>query len=381
MLRSMIAFIAMCVMFGCTADVRPSRAPQVVDSAGVTVITHPGRDLDPLTVSPTADLVAGDDPGAELYRVRGGILLPGGRVAIANGGSNQVLVFTGSGDLAKRVGRAGRGPREFSGIMWLQAREAGGFVVYDAVNRRISRFDEEGEFLGGRPIAFPSQPDVSARTMVAPGFAIGVTRNGGVLMIPWAVAALDGVTGPLPVTAVLRRTAPDGGESTVVDSVVVRTWYEAPQPTGPPIDHILEAPALVFSANRRWIAYSEARRHRVTVLEDGVRPYVVVERRPRLVFRPDTLPSGVSHAADSLPAYRALQVDAEGRVWLKSAAEPAEGYAEWRVITDGGMQIQSVVLPASSTVLDASGDRVLLLERDELDVETVALRQVQGLTF
>jgi hypothetical protein len=82
----------------------------------------------------------------------------------------------------------------------------------------------------------------------------------------------------------------------------------------------------------------------------------------------------VSVAADSLPAYRALSVDSDGRVWLKPADAGEAELVEWRVISADGRSIYSVILPATALVLDALGSRILLLERDEFGVETVVVR-------
>ncbi len=43
------------------------------------------------------------------------------------------------------------------------------------------------------------------------------------------------------------------------------------------------------------------------------------------------------------------------------------------------MKIEALLLPETSRILDAAGDRLLILERNELDVETVVLRRLEGL--
>ena len=215
----------------------------------------------------------------------------------------------------------------------------------------------------------------SDRMMVGRGFPIGVAEDHSVLAIPQAAAVFDGVEGPLPLVGELRNYTPDLSEYDVVDSIRLRTWYEKEQEEGPPIAQVLESPVLVFAANRSWIAYSEAVAHRVTVLENGRVSYVIVEERTRAAFTPDSVPMFYV-AGDSLPAYRALQVDSEGRVWVASPATGEPAVSQWRVFSQEGLTVEVIELPVTSTVLDAEGYRLLLLERDSLDVETVVVRRL-----
>jgi hypothetical protein len=175
----------------------------------------------------------------------------------------------------------------------------------------------------------------------------------------------------------LRLYGPDLAEFTMVDTVQLRTWWEEAQPEGPPIGQILEAPSFVFSGNGTRIAYSDATSHRVEVLENGVLSLIIVEDRSRIPFEPDSIPDYMSGAADSLPAYRSLVVDSDRRIWLESSEHSGgEDGTVWRLVSADGSSIQRITIPATGMVLDARGDRVLLLERDNLDVENAVVRQL-----
>ena len=51
---------------------------------------------------------------------------------IANAGSDEMLFFAADGTLVRRVGGEGEGPEEFQNILWVQADDSGGVIVYDA---------------------------------------------------------------------------------------------------------------------------------------------------------------------------------------------------------------------------------------------------------
>lgn len=363
---------------GCRDASVTSQAPLVTDSAGIQVVHYDLPPVHRLLVSEEPEVVVGAsaDGSDALYRVRGGVILPNGDIAIANAGSLEILYFSSEGTPIRRVGREGEGPEEFSGILWMQHDGAGRLAVYDVGNMRVARLDAEGRFVSTQSVRIDAEAASSDRMLVGRGFPIGVTEAGRVLSIPWAVAVFDGVEGPLPLVGELRSYAPDLSGFDVVDSVRLRTWYEKEQEEGPPVAQVLESPILVSSANGRWIAYSEASSHNVVVLEDGHIAFVISERRAREPFSPDSVPWHLAGAADSLPAYRAIQVDSDGRIWVQSPAPQGAMTAEWRVFADNGMVGHTLSLPASTSVLDAVGERVLLLERDTLDVETVAVRQL-----
>jgi hypothetical protein len=361
-------------------DAHTSAPPLVVDSAGISVVRHVDEPTERLALSSDPDVVLGARPDGSdaLYRVRGGILRPGGGVVVANQGSSELLYLASDGSLIRRVGGEGQGPSEFANIFWLQPEDEGTLAVSDAGNFRIVRFDGEGRLLSTQSVSVEPEGESGgeADVMRGPGFPIGTAREGRVIVVPWASAVLDGADGPLPLRGELRNYSADLSEYEPLDSVRLRTWYETDRVEGPPVGQILESPVFLFSGSGAWIAYSEAITHRITVLRDGVVSHVVEEDRARQPFAPDSVPEHVAAVADSLPAYRELAVDSDGRVWVKAPTENEAPQSRWRIFSDGGMTVRALELPASSSVLDAVGDRLLLLERDSLDVETVAIRRI-----
>ena len=98
------------------------------DSAG-TLIVEASRpvwgDADParwtLDPDPAVDLtLSGTGPDHEFYRVRGMVLLSDGSVAVADGGSNEVRLYSDDGGFRGSAGGEGEGPGEFDRIWGLK---------------------------------------------------------------------------------------------------------------------------------------------------------------------------------------------------------------------------------------------------------------------
>ena len=75
---------------------------------------------------------------------------------------------------------------------------------------------------------------------------------------------------------------------------------------------------------------------------------------------------------DRFPAYEALLPLPDGSVWITTFAWRSPDQ-ELHLLDPDGAWIRRVTMPTGSTVLDAGPDWVLLGERGELDVPTVAL--------
>ncbi|MEQ9400224.1 MAG: hypothetical protein RJQ04_13765 [Longimicrobiales bacterium] len=368
------ALLAGLVLGGCGSPDPVGSRPTVTDSAGITTVTHHSIDdsLDPADAERTV-LGAGTAAAEAFYRVRAGVLLGDSGAVVANAGTGELLFFGADGALRTSFGREGQGPEEFSNLFQLQGMPDGSVVASDPGNRRLSWIDAGGRLLVSRTITFEPEDVDLTRAIVGPGYTFGVTTAGDVVTVPWARATYSGSEGALPLKGELRRYVPDLSDHVVLDSVLLRTWFEQPRSNGPPIGNVLGSPVLVHSANREWIAYSEGTHHRIDVLEEGARAYVIEESRGRTPFEPDSVPAGYHHAVDSLPSYSDLIVDSDGRIWVRGGTPDASPTAEWRVFSERGSRAQRVTLPASSRVLDASAGDLLVLERSDLDVERVVL--------
>lgn len=125
------------------------QAQVLADSAGVRRVSYP-RTAQPrstwhLSDQPLLDIVSGEDAASEFSAVRGVVRLSGGRVAAANGGSNEIRVFASDGAFVRSFGRAGGGPGEFQRITRL-LRTGDTLVGVDG-DSRAQVFDPNGRLL------------------------------------------------------------------------------------------------------------------------------------------------------------------------------------------------------------------------------------------
>lgn len=137
-------------LIACDAAAPPDRGYSATDSAGVWVATNehpvwaPGEGW---TVDPEPVLSIGRVDGSEPYlldRVMGAVLLPDGRVAVADMGSGQLRFYDDHGRHTTSAGGIGDGPEEFRQVMGLYLTPGDRLAVDDRLER-VHHFD-----LGGR---------------------------------------------------------------------------------------------------------------------------------------------------------------------------------------------------------------------------------------
>lgn len=91
-------------------------------------------------------VVAGDDVD-QLHDVGGSALLPGGRIAVVNGGSGQVRLYDREGQFLRQFGARGEGPGEF--LLATRIMASGDTLrIWDQRLRRFTWFDTLGSLLG-----------------------------------------------------------------------------------------------------------------------------------------------------------------------------------------------------------------------------------------
>ena len=317
------------------------------------------------------------DDGITLYQVRGGILAADDLIIVANGGSHEILYMDGHGEIVRRVGRRGDGPGEFRSVDWLQARGDGGIHVGDARTHRVSAFTAAGELMWTRSHDPPPEPPGDPNALMARGIVLHATDHGEMLAFPLAVGVLDGEPGPLPLVGELRLFTADQASYSDLGRITVITWYEDPTAGSIPLGNMLGGTRLEYSGHSGRMAYTEGTSFRIDVLDGGARTMRILEARARVSFEPDSVPEGVVHVADSIPAYQGVKVDSEHRIWARAAVDRARTATEWRVFGADGRSVGALVIPERAEVLDATRDRLLLLTRDELDVESIELWELR----
>jgi len=86
--------------------------------------------------------VDGDSSGI-LFQVQDAVRLSDGRILVANGGTNELRFFTGSGRHLATIGGTGSGPGEFRWLtgVWVSADS---MFAFDNALARVSVFTDQG---------------------------------------------------------------------------------------------------------------------------------------------------------------------------------------------------------------------------------------------
>lgn len=138
----LLALLAACA----TPDAQGPPAT-VTDSAGVAVVVNrPTPASAPVLrlADEPARVLGGADSDVNLFRVAGVHPLDGGRTAVINGSSQEILVFDDAGTLVRRVGGAGDGPGEFRRLSAVVVMPDGRLGGFDARGRRVTVFEDDG---------------------------------------------------------------------------------------------------------------------------------------------------------------------------------------------------------------------------------------------
>ena len=402
-----LALVAAAFASACSAADDAPDAPraEVRDSAGVQVVTITG-DPDALPVwrldsVPSWEISGDAEPF--LGTVGEVATLSGGRLAVMDDQTEELRIFApdGTGEL---LGGAGDGPGEFRYVRALTALEGDTLVAFDSRAGRFTIFGPDGALLRVIPVA---RSGAALGTAALEGWAFDTDRL--VLHRMSAYDTLDATPRPRRDQRDVVLTLLDGsGTPTDVQlrftggySVDLETGdARAPFANRPSVD--ARGDALVHTSGVDWeltlsgpdltprrIVRWEGRRAPLTpeavaevraVLEDefaearSARPDLIDPLLEGL-FSPRTLP-------DSLPALGRVVWATSGELWVsafRSTAFLRDGEDEWVVLSGGGEPLARVTLPDRARLVAAGDREVVLVVRDDLDVEHVRVHRITGL--
>jgi len=397
-------FVALALLFGASTACQGPDDPDHPSRTGraEALFYDPGR-VQKTTADPL--LVIGADPELPLDRVEGAIL-HGDRVAVANAGSNEVLVFDAQGELIAREGRTGDGPGDYRYLAGIHRHDRG-LIAWDAFHYRVSLLDSEGVFLqsirvpqvGGAARAVGAFGDNVLVTSAEPGFpgegvvdpvrvrppveyAIVRLTDGALIQsgsLPgqelWAQRKGTGSThGGLPVIFgrdAVAAVTPSRAYLATTDSLVLtavgstgdRAVFRLPQP------RTAATPAWTTLVRDSTRAHIEAMQPGRIVLDDG-RNLMGMLGDSRLE-QVEELP-----VRASLPSFSDIKGGADGRLWIREYPTPEQSEVTWVALDDQGSPAQWVVVPVSLDVVDLSEDRILVLARGDYEED---LLEVYGI--
>jgi len=381
------------VLGGC-ARTEAIPASTVRDSAGVRIVESLRPRLDAgrgwrVTGEPLFTI--GVTEGASGYQfsdVVGALRLASGLVVVADGGTQEIRVFTVDGLLAWTVGGRGEGPGEFSGLSGIGRGPSGTLWAYDFALRRISWLKrDEGPLrsvaLGPEPPvlspvgALPDGSFVLRQLWGAEGVA-SATRT-GLRRDPIAYVRFDTSGALLDTVAVVPGRevviSLEGGRAVMSTPPFGRTSVGAIRS-----GHVLIGSQIRFELEERMPDGTLARIMRLPdrdlrVTEEDIHHY---EARRRASAPPGGQAAVERELADLRvpelrPAFSELLVDAAGNVWMGRWEAEGSPATAWTVLDPDGIWLVEVSTPPGLQLRDIGEDRIVGVSRDELDVEHVVV--------
>lgn len=354
------------------------------DSAGVAIAVNVGFEpptwvLDERPMVVIGDEAAGDDP---LFRVSEARLGADGSVVVGHGGGREVRAYAPDGRPMWTAGRDGEGPGEFRNISRLTLLAADSVAVVDAVSRRLTLLDPTGTFVSATTLTY-TQPEPPGNAIWIPTMgALGATADHRVFAILRMTALLEGAPGLRPLRGALAVFDASGAVGDSLRAITVSRMWEDPDGPFPALSNEFSVLLRPFVANDvLYTTTSEA--WQVDVFDtSGRQVRSIREVRPRLALTPamiDALPKPppgmevARHYPDSIPAIGRVVADREGRVWAVARRPTAGDTTSARVYDAQGGLVGVVPLPGGFDLMDVRGDRLVGVQKDSMDVETVAV--------
>jgi hypothetical protein len=383
----------------------------VTDSAGMRIVRsarprHEGNLRWRLSDDWIVEIGAADDSVHALFDVAGSVLLMDGRIVVAQRTPPMIRWFSGEGEYLTGTGRAGRGPGEYGGegariarLWWLPGDSV---ATWEHADRRMQLYGPGGEFVRSVVLELPpempalSYPQVAGRsgrgfvlflrTPPRPGVVGEVRRDSMPYLHYDSTGGFDRVLATLPGFVAFTTDAQSRGAGNFPAAVPL------PFAPGPVSD--VGTDGFHYGSGESF----EIRRYDTTGNPDmlirrahDVRDLdnvaITLYKGERLsLLRPGAQTAPLRQALDNvpyperLPAVQRLFIDRDRMVWVQEYTHPADAETRWSVFDPTGVWITDVMVPNGVEILDVSGNHVLVLVRDESDIEIVRLHTLVGRT-
>ncbi len=372
----------------CAGESDSVRAPG--DDAGIVENAPiPEGSRVPWTIGTAPELSIGlgeAEDAYHLFNVRDAVVLEGGRIAIANGGTGEIRTFGPDGAHVVSLGGAGEGPGEFRRLESIAPWAGDSILGWDGRQQRISVFAASGghgrtfrvqqfndsfgpEFLGVTldgsffvRAGFPQRGDEPFRGMFRPDQMYALLNAEGELAVDLGVH--PGAEGFLSAGGGLESfyghphakstLAAVWGERVLISpndsfelkaftldgqpSMVARLDYQKDPPTREDMQHWFED----FTANDTPLDRAAFRR--------------TFDEFPLL---------------ESFPTFAAIVVDELEYVWVREFNMPGDERVSWVVFDPNGVALGRIETPQGLEVYRIGADYILGNARDEFDVEEV----------
>lgn len=364
----------------------------VRDSAGIRITTAEAPAATaPVEIRTTPRLVIGgaDDGPGFLWEVAGALLEENARIFVALAGDGQVRVYNEAGRQVAMYGRRGGGPDEFAEYSGLRMYRLGDseIAVEDRFNRRMHVLDDAGKHIRDLEIKpLPGLNGAAVRGRFADGHWLAVAPLSSAraqagqeakyklsyqrVAADWSEAMelvrlesqprigveVDGLARGFPVPFTVDDIAIPAGS----DLLIVRGGEPEIMRMGGDgrVRSIHRWQPERRSVRRVWERYRREELDRAEPDRRAILNRFLNSRLP--------LPSDLPHIAR-------IHVDPSGMIWAERFRLAWETAPVFDILTPDGAWLTTIELPAGREVLDVGTDYVLVLNRNELDVESIEL--------
>jgi hypothetical protein len=303
----------------------------------------------------------GPDGNPTFLFAAGATRLSNGMVAVADPYDVSIRFFNPSGELARKVGRLGQGPGEFTSVWWLKQCGQDTVFVWDNIQGQMTLIDREGHVV--REI---SQPEMSLQ--------LACSRTG----------AISGISLPRVITGLPNAETPHyKGELWITDTPGEKHLVGVvPSGENRPMGLMSR---LALSADRLYLGTGVSDSIQVYTLDGkpaGTLSLRVPRRRPtarnyeRAIDEQVANLPGLGQQREEgkrmlleipmpkyLPTISGLFTDPEGWIWAVVSG-PGDPATELRGTSSDGRQLADLRIPEDIRVFEVGGDYVLGAHED-----------------
>lgn len=343
-----------------------------------------GSSVEAVTLGEPSLIIGADDAreGHALYRASLAAMSGDGRLVVGNTGTNEVRVYSGTGELLRSFSKQGRGPgeHEYMAGLWLAGDTV---IVFDALAQKLSywslegelhleatlskgRYDVVGRLADGQFVTTRADPHVD--------FPAGTSHQDSL-----SVAILDPHTGSsrpvarVPMQTRFAATLPDG--RTIFTPLPLNPRLSiATEPNSIIIGYPSEPTVQRYTAGgaelqpvslplSRALLTPEVRRAWQSSVEDGVSD----EEKPLMARYLESLPY-----PDELPAYDRLVASSPDQLWVRHFAVPGQDSTTWTLVENGDATVQ-LRTPSTTEFLAADAGRIIASTAREDGAEQIVV--------
>lgn len=352
--------------------------------------------------------MGGNDPRPDrvLNQVGDAAILPDGSVAITSRMDRQIKVFSAAGEILRIMGREGSGPGEFRALRDLDVLPSGKLAAWDPQLRRVSFFRTDGQFEASISL------DFRGLQRLVPTF-VGVFPDESVVVMDGS--ATSGFRVPPGIrrdTLTFLRLAPNGSIWSEILSVVGPEYFGWVDGQQAGAEALLLGREVRFglSGDRLVVADTDSLHFHV-VTDSGLPLPSISLKRPSRPTLAEDIPLAREERiefwrgfVESRPQLSSFRASAEDRImkpmvervenleWnptlpafssflpidsteflIQEFHHPGEDAQRWFLMNGNLSPLGWFEIDTSETLMAGSRERIVVLSRDELDVETVRL--------